>query len=142
VRLIMGGRGTLIPVDVFARIGLFDAEHLPHYGADHDFYLRARKVGIGLAIAENAFVDVDNSGTTLAARYAAPNLRAFLATLVARRSHRNLRDLTALFRNHYPVPFLYWLGVLLNTARYSVLYLSHRLFRLIIEKRAKARSSR
>jgi len=37
------GRGLLIPQEVFRRIGLFDSKYFPHYGADYDFTLRARR---------------------------------------------------------------------------------------------------
>jgi len=47
-RLVVGGRGAVVPAAVLAKNGLFDEERLPHYGADHDFFLRARKRGIGL----------------------------------------------------------------------------------------------
>ncbi len=39
------GRGLLIPVDVFGAIGLFDQKNFPHYMADYDFTLRAKKKG-------------------------------------------------------------------------------------------------
>ncbi|WP_298487924.1 glycosyltransferase family 2 protein [uncultured Maribacter sp.] len=39
------GRGLLIPKIVFDTIGLFDRETFPHYMADYDFTLRARKAG-------------------------------------------------------------------------------------------------
>jgi glycosyltransferase involved in cell wall biosynthesis/GT2 family glycosyltransferase len=39
------GRGLLIPVDVFDRIGLFDAVHFPQTAADYDFTHRARRAG-------------------------------------------------------------------------------------------------
>lgn len=39
------GRGTLIPLEVFSKIGLFDERHLPHYGADYDLSFRAARAG-------------------------------------------------------------------------------------------------
>ena len=60
----------------------------------------------------------------------AERLEAFQArTFRDRRSHRNLRDLSALFRRHYPIRGLYPLGVGLNLLRYSVLYAAGRLSR-------------
>ena len=60
VELIIGGRGVVITKSVFERIGLFDEQNLPHYGADHDFYMRARKVDINLYVATRVLVDIDN----------------------------------------------------------------------------------
>jgi GT2 family glycosyltransferase len=48
---VLPGRGTAIPVSVFHRIGLFDAEVFPQYGADYDFSLRAKKAGFKLIVS-------------------------------------------------------------------------------------------
>ena len=47
-KMILGGRGALIPVKIINECGLFDENNLPHYGADHDFYLRCRKKNVPL----------------------------------------------------------------------------------------------
>ncbi|GAB4024894.1 glycosyltransferase family 2 protein [Spirosoma koreense] len=44
------GRGTLIPMDVFDRIGLFDSQRFMHYMSDIEFTLRARKAGYRLIV--------------------------------------------------------------------------------------------
>lgn len=126
-RLIIGGRGVLIPAAVFERLGMFDEVHLPHFGSDNDFYLRCRKQGIPLFVATDATVCIDNTRTTLAANVDQMGLKQFLQTLVDRRSHRNIRDLTALFRLHYPIKGLHHLGVALNLLRYGLLYACKRL---------------
>jgi GT2 family glycosyltransferase len=130
-RLIIGGRGVLIPRSVFERVGLFDDARLPHYGADHDFYLRCRRQGIPLYVAADATVELDSSHTTLATRLGSLSMNQFRETLARRRSHRNLHDLITLFRLHYPVPGLWWVGVGLNLARYILTYLAARGFRLL-----------
>ncbi len=127
-RLIMGGRGVLIPASVFKRIGLFDEINLPHYGADHDFYLRCRKQGVPLFIANDAFVCIDDSRTTLASRYANMRSAEFIETLKNRRSHRNIRDLNSLFRLHYPIKGFHYVGVMLNLARYMLLFIWGKVF--------------
>lgn len=38
------GRGTLVPVEVFERIGNFSRQ-FPHYGADYEFFLRVKRSG-------------------------------------------------------------------------------------------------
>ena len=121
-KLIIGGRGVLIPRSVLEHVGLLDETNLVHYGSDHDFYLRCRKHHIPLFIAADAILDVDETRTTLAIRLGSLTLREFRDTLNERRSHRNLRDLSALFRLHYPIPGLWWLGVGLNLLRYTLVY--------------------
>lgn len=121
-KLILGGRGALIPTSLFERFGLFDEKNLPSYYSDHDFYLRCRRRGVPLFVAADAIVYIDNTRTTLAAKAGELDLGGFLRTLIVPRSHRNIRDLTALFRLHYPIPGLHHIGVALNLLRYFVLY--------------------
>ncbi len=131
VQLIVGGRGVILPAEVLARVGLFDAQALPHYGADHDFYLRARRLGIPLYTATGAFVDIDNTCTTAAERPGTLSVSAFLRTLRDTRSHRNIRDVATLFRKHYPIPEIYLLGVALYMGRYLLVYLIQRVVQLL-----------
>ena len=126
-RLILGGRGVIIPANVFKRIGVFNEVDLPHYGADHDFYLRCRKQGVPLYVAFDSIVYIDNSRTSIAARFREMTFSEFYQTLFSRRSHRNLRDLTMLFKKHYPIKGLYFVGVFLNVTRYFLVYMWHRM---------------
>lgn len=129
--LIIGGRGVLIPADVLEKIGLLNETDLPHYGSDHDFFLRCRRQGVSLYIASDAVVDIDDTSTTLATKYGEMPFSRFLATLKDRRSHRNLPELTALFRLHYPIPGLYLLGVALNLLRYTMVYTAARMTQMV-----------
>jgi len=131
-RLILGGRGALIPAEVFARVGLFDEVNLPSYYSDHDFYLRCRQRGIPLLIATDCAVSIDNRRTTIAARPGELNWREFLETLRLPRSHRNLRDLTQIFRLHHPIRAIYATGVALNLLRYCLIYAYQRLKNRIV----------
>lgn len=130
-KLIIGGRGVLIPSSLFTRMGLFDEVNLPHAGSDNDFYLRCRKLGIPLFVAADATVYVDDTTTTLAAKVEDLGFKEFLRTFVDRRSHRNIRDLTALFKLHYPIKGFHYLGVALNLLRYIALYAWKRLGRAL-----------
>jgi GT2 family glycosyltransferase len=53
---VLPGRGTLVPLEVFRRIGTFDRQHLPHYGADYEFSIRARRAGFTLVVSHRAKV--------------------------------------------------------------------------------------
>ena len=53
---VLPGRGTLIPVEVFKRIGLYDFKRFPHYGADYEFSRRANMRGYELLIHYGAVV--------------------------------------------------------------------------------------
>lgn len=64
------GRGTLIPLSLFAELGLYDFRHLPHYGADYDFSFRAGRAGHRVLISYRAkvFSHVDATGMTVVRR--------------------------------------------------------------------------
>jgi GT2 family glycosyltransferase len=130
-RLIIGGRGVLVRADVFAEVGLFDEQALPHYGADHDFFLRCRRRSVSLFIAKDSSVDIDSTRTTQAKDPGTMNWREFKASLRDTRSHRNIDALTTLFRRYYPVRVFFLLGVLLNLGRYFLSYLLQRASRIL-----------
>lgn len=127
VGLIAGGRGAIVPAAVFERVGLLDEEHLPHYWADHDFYLRAVRRQVPLRIATRATVDVDDSSTTSAKAPERLDLAGFVESLKSIRSHRNIAHVAALFRKHYPLRPLYPLGVMLYTGRYMLVWILRRM---------------
>ena len=133
-RLIIGGRGALIPSSVFERVGLLDETNLVHYGSDHDFYIRCRNYDIPLFIAPDAVLDVDETRTTLATRLGSLTLHQFRETLTQRRSHRNVRDLAMLFKKHYPLRGFHYVGITLNLARYFLCYLYERAKHVVLSR--------
>jgi GT2 family glycosyltransferase len=126
-QLIVGGRGVVIPCSVFNEVGLFDEANLPHYGADHDFYLRCRQAKIELAIAPDAIVSIDETKTTTSRNLRDMTFGQFIASFSDTRSHRNLAVLTTLFKRYYPIKSLYFVGVFLNVLRYTLSYAVARL---------------
>lgn len=129
--LIVGGRGVIIPSQIFELLGFFDENNLPHYGADHDFYLRAKKKGVKLLIATDSFVGVDDTKTTIAKLPYLLSFKEFWNTLYDIRSHRNIFHVKALFKKHYPISHLYIIGVVLYLGRYTGIYLIQRLFHVL-----------
>ncbi len=59
------GNGTLIPVDCFRKVGLYDEKNFPQYHADSEFCLRARKNGYKVIVNFSAIVynDTDHVGS-------------------------------------------------------------------------------
>jgi GT2 family glycosyltransferase len=125
--LIVGGRGVIIPSAVFKALGLFDELELPHYGADHDFYFRARSLGVNLYVSTRAFVGIDDARTSSAKNSGELSRREFFDTLVSIRSHRSFTQISALFRKHYPIKRLYMVGVFLYEVRYVSVYIANRI---------------
>lgn len=125
-KLIIGGRGVIIPAQVFENVGFFDEANLPHYGADHDFYLRCRQANVKLAIAPQAVVTIDETKTTVSRGLQDMTFAQFISSFSDTRSHRNLAVLSTLFKRYYPVKCLYFVGVFLNICRYIPSYLVAR----------------
>lgn len=49
-------RGTLVPVEVFNKVGLLDRKNFPHYTSDYDFFYRAKKAGYNLILSNDVIV--------------------------------------------------------------------------------------
>jgi GT2 family glycosyltransferase len=60
------GRGTLIPLDVLRKVGLFDERHLPQYGADYDLSFRAARIGHPVLVnfLAQVFSHIEETGIT------------------------------------------------------------------------------
>ncbi len=50
------GRGTLIPMEVFEKVGLYDSARFAHYMADIEFSVRAKKAGYPLMVSTKSVV--------------------------------------------------------------------------------------
>jgi GT2 family glycosyltransferase len=97
-------RGLFIPRVVFEKIGLFEENKLPHYMADYDFTLQARKAGFKVFCNYDAHVytypeesgDFDNRKSK--------NLRNYINHLFGIKGGANLKNYTIyVFRNCPPV---------------------------------------
>jgi GT2 family glycosyltransferase len=53
---VLPGRGTLIPLEVFHAVGTFNQQRLPHYGADYEFTIRAKRAGFKLMVSHRAML--------------------------------------------------------------------------------------
>lgn len=88
---VLSGRGTLIPVEAFRRVGLYDQERLPHYGADWEFSRRAQRAGFELLMDYRARVFSHEGATGLRPSTQTLSLREFALAYVDVRSPNNLR---------------------------------------------------
>jgi len=87
------GKGTLIPVKVFEKIGNFRYKRLPHYIADYEFTVRAKRAGFDILVDTRAVIRNDFGATGI---YAGDNsgksLRQGLELMFSRRSMSNIVD--------------------------------------------------
>jgi len=132
--LIIGGRGAIVPSRIFEQVGLLDQDSLPHYGADHDFYLRCRERGIKLLIDTSAFVDIDESHTSKGNIEGIVTIRSSLKSLRNRDSHRNIIDVKTLFEKHLAIPVLVPVSIALYIVRFVAISILFALLQKLLFK--------
>ena len=102
------GRGTLIPMEVFDKIGLFDSKNYIHYMADIEFSVRARKAGYRLIVSAKSpvseFVSATNSLVTHSAGW-----REFLKGFTSFKSPTNLKIRYQFAITHSKTKIVYFL---------------------------------
>lgn len=84
---LLPGRGVLIPITIFKKIGLYDQKHFPHYMADEDFALRAKKAGFKLGISTGAVVHNHVHATGL--KHKKKNMQYYIDVFTSMRSPAN-----------------------------------------------------
>lgn len=102
------GRGTLIPMDVFDKIGLFDSVRYAHYMADVDLSVRAAKAGYKLIISVKSLVYeyVEATGIFVTQR---PGWRDFITSFTSIKSPTNLTVRYHFAIQHSKTKLLYFL---------------------------------
>jgi GT2 family glycosyltransferase len=105
---ILPGRGTLIPKEIFEKIGMFDEIVFPHYGADIDFALRAGKKQYKLIVAINAVLYSHIEATGVNVLHSMPFPNRMKNILFSTKSPNNIGVRYNLAVRHSPLGFLYF----------------------------------
>jgi len=118
------GRGTLFPVAVFQQLGLYDEQHLPHYGADYDFSHKARRAGFPIYVCSDCkvFSYVDATGMTAVRNQF--SLKSFINYFTSIRSPANLTVRWWYGWNNCP-KWLFPIYIVLDFIRISVSYFKY-----------------
>jgi GT2 family glycosyltransferase len=95
------GMGTYVPVEVFERIGLPDAERFPMAWGDLDFSLRARRAGIPVLVAPKAvlFHEVGDYDARVAG---APSWKTYAGWMGDDRHNLSLSAHAEIWKRHGP----------------------------------------
>jgi GT2 family glycosyltransferase len=88
---VLGGCGTLIPVSVFRRIGLYDERALRHYGADYELSRRAARAGFRLMVDKRSALHVRTRESGLHVTASDSDIRALLRSFWHLKSANDLR---------------------------------------------------
>ena len=87
------GKGTLVPVEVFKRVGNFNYLLLPHYIADYEFFCRAKRAGYNLIVG--AYSQLYNFSRATGIEYVSknhPTYSEIIRALFSRKSKMNAID--------------------------------------------------
>jgi GT2 family glycosyltransferase len=101
---VLSGRGMLIPAEVFSEAGLFDERRLPHYAADYEFSVRARRHGFALLVDYDAVVVAATGLTGLNNEERALPWKDLFRSFTSRRSPYNVAARLNFARCAAPAP--------------------------------------
>ena len=107
---LLPGRGTLIPTEVFRSIGLFNEKNFPHYMADEDLSLRARKIGFKCFVSTSAVVysHYQETGLVTNTKKAPRGIKFFKESLTSIKSPNNIAVRWSWARLNGSIPLLYF----------------------------------
>ena len=106
---LLPGRGTLIPIEAFMQLGMFDERHFPHYAADEEFSNRCKRNGYYLLVSSNAIVKSFVETTGLKNVRKKKSLKYWKDLFVSRRSPINLKRRWLWARYNAPLPPIYFI---------------------------------
>jgi GT2 family glycosyltransferase len=105
---LLPGRGILIPISVFKKIGIYDVQSFPHYAADEDFSLRARKAGYQLLVSNFAYVCSHVNESNLSGKHQRKNFKYYYDFFFSIKSSCNLKYRYRWAHKHAKIPILYF----------------------------------
>ncbi|MFZ2202451.1 MAG: glycosyltransferase [Microgenomates group bacterium] len=138
------GKGTLIPVEVFKKIGNFNYYRLPHYLADYEFFCRAKRSGFSLIISNKVrnynFAKETSTDNTMFGRKSKSNIldRINFILLSCPKRYRWKNVGRVLSRLTFPYKFRLWIhntkikiSMMLNMLKQRPLLVVYRQFPIV-----------
>ncbi|MCC5612430.1 glycosyltransferase family 2 protein [Nostoc sp. CHAB 5834] len=102
------GRGTLIPIIIFKKLGLYDSKHFKQYMADIEFSVRCKKAGYPLFVSVDSVVHTYVQATGIQIEKQATVLE-FMQGFFSTRSSTNIKVRYYFAMKHSNTKFLYFL---------------------------------
>lgn len=106
---LLPGRGTLIPINAFVNLGLFDEENFPHYAADEDFSYRCKSNGFKLIVSSNSLIFGEIEATGLLNVHKTKNYKYWKDFFFSLRSPVNIKYRWKWALKNTPLPPVYFL---------------------------------
>jgi GT2 family glycosyltransferase len=86
------GRGTLIPIEVYKQIGVYDSEKFPQYIADEEFSFRAKNAGFECIVSSKALIYVKKNTSGFENIGSKLGIKDFIKSLNAINSTNNIKN--------------------------------------------------
>lgn len=107
----LSGKGVLMPVTVYKTLGLYNDELLPHYHADTEFTIRAKRGGYNLYLNYDAKTFSHHTETGISARNSSMSISAFIESFSSIKSTRHLTTLKNRTRLLYGSKYPFYLAI-------------------------------
>lgn len=123
----LSGKGVLVPLYIYSKIGIYNFEKLPHYYADCEFTYRAKKSDYPIYLVYYCPISSFTEESALGQLNTKPNLKHFLQGFFNIKSSHHLRSLFNFcklsYKKYYFSYFLYLIaGIVFDYLRYSFVY--------------------
>lgn len=102
---VLPGRGSIIPLRMIIAAGNVDAEMLPHYLADYEFFCRLKSHGFKLGVTYETRIMAHIEETGIAPTQGRSTFRSIWNELFSRRSMSNVRDHWRFIGRHAPAAY-------------------------------------
>ncbi|MGZ2482237.1 GT2 family glycosyltransferase [Rhizobium pisi] len=102
---VLPGRGSIIPLRMIRAAGNVDAEMLPHYLADYEFFCRLKSHGFKLGVTYETRIMAHIEETGIVPTQGRSTFRAIWNELFSRRSMSNVRDHWRFIGRHAPAAY-------------------------------------
>ena len=99
---VLPGRGSLIPLEMIRTAGNVDAQMLPHYLADYEFFYRLKENGFRLGVTYNAQIQAHIEETGIMPGSGRSSFRTVYNEVFSRRSMTNVIDHWRFVARHAP----------------------------------------
>lgn len=90
----LSGKGVLIPVELYKKLGLYNCRDLPHYHADIEFTLRAKKNGYKILLSYDARVLSHQHLSGIGTVTSKPTIKEFLKSFFYIKSTHHFKSLS------------------------------------------------
>lgn len=103
------GKGVLVPVSMFRKLGLYDERGLPQYHADTDFTLRAHEAGVPVYVDFDSLVLSDVNLRNMSSPTQKMTLHGIVRTFQGPYSPNNWQVNLVYARKHFPTRYVQFL---------------------------------